>query len=67
MTNLTAIDTRKASATILIQAAECGGLSISSRVALSGRGINPYGNGNYHVTRVALAKLRATHSVECDF
>jgi hypothetical protein len=64
---VTAIDNRKVAADILLTASEGGGYSISSKIALKGRGIKSYSNGNYSVTDAALAKLRQSYAVECDF
>lgn len=58
---------RKAAADILLTASEGGSFSISSKIALNGRGIKSYDNGNYSVTDAALTKLRQQYRVECDF
>ena len=63
----TSVDAQKAAADILLTATESNGYSVSSKVALSGRGIRSYGNGNYSVTDRALQVLRTKYSVACDF
>ena len=63
----TAIDAAKAAADIRITAAGSTGYSIFSKVALKGRGIASFNNGNYTVTDAALDRLKLVHTVACDF
>lgn len=63
----TALDARKAAATVLVTAAYGGGYDITSRVALSGRGIKHYGADLYYVTERALEAIKSVHPWATDF
>jgi hypothetical protein len=63
----TAVDARKAAATVLITAAYGAGYDITSRVALSGRGIKHYGADLYFVTERALEAIKSAHTWATDF
>lgn len=63
----TALDARKVAATILITAAYSSGYDITSRVALSGRGIKHYSADLYHVTERALDVIKTNHTWATDF
>jgi hypothetical protein len=63
----TVIDARKAAVSVLITAAYGNGYDITSRVALSGRGIKHYGADLYHVTERALDVIKANHTWATDF
>lgn len=65
----TSLDAQRKQADILIQAID-DKYSIhcqNTNIALSGRGVTSYGNGNYAVTETVLNKLKKQYKVECDF
>ena len=64
----TTVDDRKDEADILINAANGGSYTVSTKMDLIGRGIKKnYGNGTYEVTESKLKQLQEFYKVECDF
>ncbi len=65
----TAIDTRKATADILVKYANGGSFTVQTNgIELNGRGVKAtYSNGAYEVTTNKLEQLSKTYKVETDF
>ena len=63
----TALDDRKDAADVLIVGISGNRRELRSKVALRGLGIQHIRNDFYLATESAINRIRAKHSVECDF
>lgn len=61
----TALDARKAAATMLLQ--QVGPRVVRSKVELAGRGVKKLNEGTFQLTDSAWEKASTTHTWECDF